>query len=264
MPLANFEEYLNLLKINLGFRFNQAGNTGISNRPSLASQYFVPAPSTPTVAIALNSTSPYGIQNSLSNPTLLGGRFSASSSQGSTVLVADLLSISGGLVASVATPQSTNLPTAPLTRYTDGNGVFAAAICYAAVGNNPVTIQSTYVNQSGMTNITPETQFAGSGFTALGRLIILPLASGDTGVRSVTSVTLSGTAGSSSNFGILLFKPLALIGLDSYTSDYQIDAISSGKFVGAFAQALPGACLGIITIGGPAQNLNGTLFLSEV
>jgi len=261
--LASLGEYLTLLQTNQGFSFNQVNSSSIANRPNLASQYFVPAPSIPSASIALDSTSPYGIPNTLSNPALLGGRFSCSSNSGVTVLIADLLSVSGGLVASVTTPQSTNLPTTPLTRYTNGNGVFAAVICHATLGSAPVTITATYINQSGATNITPATLFGSPSFTALGRLILLPLASGDTGVQSVSSVTLSGSTGNSNTFGILLFKPLALIGLNSYANDHQIDAISTGNLVGAFAQALPNACLGLITIGS-AQSLNGTLFLSEV
>jgi hypothetical protein len=39
-------------------------------------------------------------------------------------------------------------------------------------------------------------------------MIILPLQEGDSGVRSVESVTVLATTGTAGNFGVTLFKPL--------------------------------------------------------
>jgi hypothetical protein len=42
---------------------------------------------------------------------------------------------------------------------------------------------------------------------------MLPLASGDTGVKAVKTVTLAATTGTAGNFGVVIGHPLAYIGI---------------------------------------------------
>lgn len=130
---------------------------------------------------------------------------------GGMMMIIDRLSHQGGLDGTVISAQTTNLPTAALTRYTTGDGVLAAIEIYTLIGATATTISVSYTNQAGTSGkISPDTVFGGSGYNAAQRFIPIPLASGDTGFRSVESVTVLASTGTAGNFGILLFKPLTM------------------------------------------------------
>jgi hypothetical protein len=128
-----------------------------------------------------------------------------------TVILIDRLAHQGGL-SGIVLNQATNLPTAALTRYTGSYvGVMAAAEVYTAIGATGVFISGSYTNQAGLAGRTfSSANFGATGFNTAGRFIILPLAAGDTGVRSVQSISISATTGTAGNFGITLFKPIAI------------------------------------------------------
>lgn len=136
-------------------------------------------------------------------------------SSGATLMsiIADRLSHQGGLSGTVTTAQTTNLPTAALTRYTSGEGVQIGIEIYTAVGTTATTLTASYTNQAGTAGQTTKAVvFGGTSFNAAGRLIVLPLQDGDTGVRSVESVTLAAsTVSAAGNFGVTLFKPLSIL-----------------------------------------------------
>jgi hypothetical protein len=80
------------------------------------------------------------------------------------------------------------------------------------------------------------------------RFVVVPLADGDTGVRSVESVTLAATTGATGNFGVTLFKPICLlnpafIGLEAYGTN-NFNALLGGGC--QFETVLPDACLAIL------------------
>lgn len=113
----------------------------------------------------------------------------------------------------VAETQSTT-PTQALTRYTDGAGVMMMMVSQSATagGGNFVV---NYTNQAGVSHTTPTTycvaaQPSGAIVNATGAAAsthpFIPLASGDTGVRSVESVVMGGANG---GLGcIVLVRPL--------------------------------------------------------
>ena len=137
------------------------------------------------------------------------------------ILLADRLNHSGGLSGTVgASEQTTNLPTAALTRYTDGVGVMAALQWYTATGSTAVTATVRYTNQAGTGSRTSQTLNLPAS-RAVDSISIIPLQTGDTGVRSVQGVTLSATTGSAGNFGVTLFKPLAIIPLIAGVRNYK-------------------------------------------
>lgn len=150
----------------------------------------------------------------------------------SVTLVIDRLSHQGGLVGNVAGAQTTNLPTAALTRYTSGEGVFAALEIYSTVGSTATTATVSYTNQAGTAGQTsPAFVFGGTGNRTAASMIIVPLADGDTGVRSVESVNLNATTGTAGNFGVTLFKildwvPAGVAGVDGVSGP--IDAFLGG------------------------------------
>lgn len=128
-----------------------------------------------------------------------------------------------------------------LTRYSDGKGVQLMPVVVAGhSGGQPFTVN--YTNQDGVAGrVTPavtmgtqivngtilHSQRAGVAYVNNGPF--LPLQTGDTGVRSVESVTIGGI-GDVGLFALVLVKPLAsfsLFGADSATEvDYMTDMAS--------------------------------------
>ena len=131
--------------------------------------------------------------------------------------------------------------TLPLPRHTSGAGVQMMPVVVAGqTGGQPFTV--TYTNQDGVAGrvtqaVTMSTQFvngtilhsAQSGATAANNGPFLPLQNGDSGVRSVQSVTIGGV-GDVGLFSLVLVKPLAsisLVGIDAVTEvDYLTDMAS--------------------------------------
>jgi hypothetical protein len=195
---------------------------------------------------------------------IVGGRFSTSGTAGVTLVAVDLLNQQGGLSGIVTTEQTTNLPTAALTRHTSGEGVFIGLVFYTTVGTTGTTVTVRYTNQAGTANrVSLATAFGGTGFREVGRIIQIPLQAGDTGVRSVEGVTVLATTATAGNFGVCLFKPLMQVSLDSTTGTMPIDAVSSGGMIGSMAEFDDDACLTFMAITPVAQNINGALLLAE-
>ena len=263
MPINNYEDYLSQISLQDAENFQSNITATSVGRLSLISRYFPTVASVPSSSIALDNTSQHGINNKLlytSELLLLSGQLDSSGT--STLIVADLLNISGGLSAIVTTEQTTNLPTAPLTRYTDGEGVFAGLIIWANTGISVATVSINYTNQNGVSEqISRLSSFPSSTLTNdrnPGRIYLIPLAPGDTGVRAVKSVTLSASTGTAGNFGVILFKPLAMMAV-SYSQP--IDAVSTGGFTGSLCKIFPNACLsGFLCPSASSQSISGSLF----
>lgn len=123
----------------------------------------------------------------------------------------DRLSHQGGLVATATSTLTTNLPTAALPRYTDGKGVMAALEIYTALGALAQTVTVSYTNNQGVSGrISKPVVIGAASDNAIGRFIPIPLQDDDVGIRSVESVTPSSSTGTAGNYGITLYKPLAL------------------------------------------------------
>jgi hypothetical protein len=176
--------------------------------------------------------------------TLQGG--SNSSSQlgiNGVLVIADRLSHQGGLSGTVTTAQTTNLPTAALTRYTTGAGVHLALEIYTAVGGTQTTVTASYTDEAGNTgNTTQAVGFGSTSSNLASQMIPLPLASGDSGVRAVASVTVLATTGTAGNFGVTLYKPLLWlpVGAPRDQRDYEI---IRGALGGGLPEILDEACL---------------------
>lgn len=157
-----------------------------------------------------------GLMASLSNPlfvtqTYVGNRYISSSVSQLRVLI-DRLVDTAGLSGTVTTAQTTNLPTPALTRYTSGLGVMAALQVYSSLGATPQTATISYTNQAGTAARTSKAIEVPASAGA-GRLMVASLQDGDTGVRSVEEVLLSGSTGTAGNFGVTLFKPVMTLPL---------------------------------------------------
>lgn len=179
-----------------------------------------------------------------------------------TVILYDRLLHCGGFSGTVTTAQTVQgaTPTPALTRYNTnatcvGNQI--AVEIYTTVGSTATTITASYTNQDGTANRTTlATSFGGSsGNGGQGRLITLPLQSGDTGVQAVKDVTIAASTTTAGNFGVTIMRPLALVS----TAQAGIGAFRD------FTVGLPGipevltdACLALAFI--PGQNTAGDYF----
>jgi hypothetical protein len=270
MPLADLQAYKTALETAnvIGFHSNLSSNFGRDLRPNFAARRFPVTPAIPTTSVALDKNSDIALgplPETSGQLCILGGQISGAVAS-TTVMIVDLLNHSGGLSAAATGEQTTGLPTAPLTRYTDGDGVAAALVLYATTGSTVTTVTVSYTNSLGVSGrISPAIPLGGSGgFGVLVSFIILPLQPGDTGVRSVESMTAAGSTGTAANMGIVLFRPLGMLAQTDGSRPQRIDAISSGGFVGALAPFSPDACLSLVSMQPATSAFGGTLIIGEV
>ena len=129
-------------------------------------------------------------------------------SQSGALLVYDRLADNSQLAANLTTAQACVLTP---TRHTDGVGVMALVEIYAAVGvSAATTIALTYTNDAGVAGKVGAGAVIGlgTGNFEQQRLIPLPIASGDKGIRATASVQCTASTGSSGNIGVTLVYPL--------------------------------------------------------
>lgn len=212
-----------------------------------------------TTAGAIGQLNPAGG----SQLSVIGARFSALNA--GQYIVCDRLSHQGGLAGNVTGAQTTNLPTAALTRYTSGEGVWLGLTIQTAIGSTATTVSAEYTNQAGTgSRNTPLVQIGGTGFNGLGRFILLPLESGDTGVRSVESVTLTASTGTLGSIGVVLFKPLYTICVDSTSGILSASGFITGNTCGGIAKVEDDACLFTCCVSVSNNAIgNGALLLEE-
>ena len=209
----------------------------------MASHWMVPAPTAtaPTTAVACTSATTGAIGQANTGSTsnfIVAGNMNHR--QGGLHILADRLSHQGGLSGTSAVAQTTNLPTAALTRYTTGAGVMMGLEIYTDIGNTAVLVSASYTNQAGTSGRTaPSVVWGGSGFNTAFRLALLPLAAGDSGVRAVASVTATASTGTVGNFGVTLFKPL--LAIPTYPGVVNFDAINN--MLGGMPEITSDACL---------------------
>jgi hypothetical protein len=268
MALADFDAYVAALALNRAADFQSNSVATTSGRISALWRFTVPAAAVPTTSVALDQTSDNSIgpipDSTSGKLQIIGARLNTSGLAGATLVAIDLLNVSGGLNGTITTEQTTNLPTAALTRHTTGEGVFIGLVVYTTIGTTATTVTVRYTNQAGVASqVSTATSFGGNGFREPGKLIRIPLAAGDTGVRSVEGVTLTATTSTAGNFGVCLFKPLMQFSLDSTTGTLPIDAVSSGGMIGSMAEFDDDACLTFMVITPVTQSINGALLLAE-
>ena len=225
-------------------------------------------PAVPSTAAALSKSDTSALNYYLPNyspesPYIIGARLGTASATGIYYII-DRLSHQGGLDGTLTTAQTTNLPTAALTRYTDGVGVMIGLTIYTAIGGTATTVTVSYTNQAGVSGRTTAVQaIGGSGNSSTGRMIFLPLQAGDTGVRSVESVTLIATTGTAGNFGVALFKILGAVCVDNAQGISWNDIITGG-FIGGIPELSDTTHLSLMGIfSSTASNGAMSIFIGE-
>jgi hypothetical protein len=176
-----------------------------------------------------------------------------SSVSGGLWMLCDRLSHQGGLSGTTTTAQTTNLPTAALTRYTDGVGVMAALEIYSAVGATATTVVCSYTNTDPTSGqLTQPMVFGGANDLAAGRMIPFNLAAGDKGVRAVANVDLVASTTTAGNFGVTLFRPLFMYPTGPEPAGAWWNMVGGGMHL---PQILTDACLFIVFV---TQGTGGT------
>lgn len=276
MAIASFSEY----DAHLGNRqqmipISVAGSTVVAARTydlwaamAFGAGAAITTAAAPTRATtgALNLSTGQGIINGGTGRLSALGLNFGSNALGS-LMICDRLSHQGGLSGTTTGAQTTNLPTAALTRYTTGEGVMLGITIYSAVGATATTITASYTNQAGTSGqTTPLVVFGGTGFNAANRMVLLPLAAGDTGVRAVASVTITASTTTAGAFGATLFKPLFVANIDSsdqWTSS-QANFVS-GRTGCGIPEIMDDACLFAIYMGNTTSvRVQGELIVAEV
>lgn len=140
----------------------------------------------------------------------------AAAISGTVLCLYDRLVHTSGLSGTIGTPQSVN--SVAITRPDAlGEDVELWLEWYGATGSTPRTVSATYTNQAGTgSRTTPSIDFPVS--PVVGQMLRLPLQDGDLGVRSVQSVTLSGSTGTAGDFGVTLARTLSLLTIEDLSA----------------------------------------------
>ena len=129
-------------------------------------------------------------------------------------VLADRLGHMGGLSGTVTSAQTVSgtltTPSGTGRCASNGSDVLWFLEWYTATGSTGVTATITYTNQSGTSGKTTTVSIPAS--TSSDTLIpINVLASGDTSIQSIQSVTLSGSTGTAGNFGVTALKVITTL-----------------------------------------------------
>lgn len=132
-----------------------------------------------------------------------------------------------GFSGTVATAQAvTGFPT--LTRpNSNGDDLEIWIECYTATGATAANITVQYTNQAGTSGRNTVSTAHIISMPA-NRMYQVPLQAGDTGVRSIQSVTLSGTTGTAGSFGVTLMERIATIPLTTANIPTVLDFAALG------------------------------------
>lgn len=140
-------------------------------------------------------------------------------------VVYDRLVHTSGLSGTVLSAQSVNSAALP-SRATGGANVEAWIEVYTGLGSTARTMTVSYTSQAGTAGRTGGVALAAS--MKAGEMRPIALQGGDTGVRSVESLTLSGTTGTAGDFGVTLLRRLANVAVLGTYGVAQADAFDLG------------------------------------
>lgn len=158
------------------------------------------------------------------------GRFQAGANIAGTLLLCDRLWHNGGFTITSATAQTVNSAAWPArdnNGSTNGEGVLLGLEISAAAGAAAPTITVGYTNSAGTASRTATNSFATANSPTAGAFYPIGLQAGDTGVRSVQSLTLS-VSWVSGTMNLVAYRVLAALELTAAFVPNAIDAVTSG------------------------------------
>lgn len=215
----------------------------LSMSPGLpAPKYWFDAP--PTIAKAISYSEDRGMYHgSTVTPEikylrLTTGLATASTALPMTMILCDYLLYYPSCDDSVTNPQPMD-NTVTLPRYTDGKGVRVIAISVAGRTGGQ-SFSFNYTNSDGVSNRTSQTVFQNSS-SALGVILnngvnnnnsampFIGLQAGDSGVRSIESVTMNGA--DVGLFSLVLVKPLCSTSINEITAPVETDYLINKSII---------------------------------
>lgn len=220
-----------------------------------------------------NGTQVFGMRNggnvtpNIKHALNLGANVTAATGIPGTLTLVDLQGYWPGITNNSAVAQT--LTGTPAPRYTNGAGLRLYQVQTATSGATAQNMSISYTDQDGNAgNVMPVTvsmtasaivgHLSHSGVAANNYGPFLPLASGDSGVRNVASVTMS--AANTGTFALCLAKPLAQITLGVVSLYHEKDLLNQ---VPSLPVVKDGACLVWLWTAG-AATAAATTFMGHV
>lgn len=157
-------------------------------------------------------------------------RFTGTATQAGVLVLADRIWHNGGYTITSTAAQNSTTPAWPSRSIggdTNGDGVLLALEISAATGAGTPTITISYTNQAGTAGRTGTNILATVATSAAGSMYMIGLQAGDTGVRSVQSLTLSATW-TSGTMNLVAYRPIATLELPGALIPNAIDALTAG------------------------------------
>lgn len=185
------------------------------------------------------------------------------------LMLVDLQGYYPGINMNLATAQT--LLGSPTLRYTNGAGLRAYLTARATTGATAHNIGYSYTNQAGTSGRTNPVTVAATASAIVPHIVhsgvaannygpFLPLASGDSGIQSFQTVTLSAASGSASTAALCIVKPLAQITIGVASLMTEKDFLNQ---IPSLPQIKDGACLGFL-LGAGAAVAASTTFAGSV
>lgn len=196
---------------------------------------YPPAATAPTPGVAGAALTSYTGQipftNPLSGNTYLAGLrrpFYADATNASqrTLMIVDRLWHNSGLDRTLTTAQTVDSvawPARDLNGSTNGEGVYLAIEISTNMGTGGPTITVSYTNSTGTSGRTGVGILSARTSAPAGHWFPIGLAAGDTGVRSVQSVTFSVSWGTAGVLHLVAYRPIAMINAASAPANYCAD-----------------------------------------
>jgi len=179
-----------------------------------------------------------------------------------TLLLCDRQWHNGGFTITSTTAQTITSPTLPArdkAGTTNGDGVILGLEISAAAGAAAPTITVAYTNSAGTSGRSATNSFATANSPTAGAFFPIGLQAGDTGVRSVQSLTLSASW-VSGTMNLVAYRVLAALELPNANTSNAIDALTSG-FPRFFNGTVP--FLVFIPSTTTASNISGSLVVTQ-
>lgn len=157
-------------------------------------------------------------------------RLQAAATQAGTLILADRLWHNGGYTITSTGAQNSTTPTFPardVDGSSNGNGVLLALEVSANVGAGTPTITINYTNQAGTSGRSATNVLATAASPIAGATYIIGLQAGDTGVRSVQSLTLSASW-TSGTINLVAYRPIASLELPGAMIPNALDVLTGG------------------------------------
>lgn len=157
-------------------------------------------------------------------------RFQAAATQPGTLILADRLWHNGGYTITSTTAQVSTTPVWPArdaNGSANGEGVLLGVEYSAAAGAAAPTFTVSYMNSGGVGSRTATNYFATANSSIATSFYPIGLQAGDTGVRSVTSLTLS-VSQVTGTINLVAYRPIAALEITNANVPNAIDALTSG------------------------------------